>query len=464
MQLDERNYLTSSVSKVIPGLEEAREQVDRLLASNTFHASDVLRRLLKFLAEKTFCGEAEDLKEYSVGLDALGKPPTYDPRQDAAVRLQASRLRQKLDDYYRHEGKHDPLVIELPKGRFKIAWHPNSDTLPVAAPPATVVVSAPAVATTPVNAEEPGNLKKWRSLAMALTIVSACLASVAIWSLSRSPRTLMVSPAISGSTPELEALWSPFLSSPQHLIIAFSNPLFVGFQRKGSPDLVYRRRGTTGWDDAVDSPEFSILSRSLGNPVATPNYNMVERSNLVSTFVLSQFFARRRSDMSLARVADLSLQQFADNNVIVVAPSFSEKTQSALPVRTDFIADKGGIRNLRPLAGEPQLYVDPPDHQQSDGEGLELISVLPGPMARTTVVGFSGNHAWGVIGAVQSLTDPAFARTVVQKLKLTSGEIPPYYQIVIKIRYRDGTPTNSSYVAHRALSLTQNSVETGDGN
>jgi hypothetical protein len=168
--------------------------------------------------------------------------------------------------------------------------------------------------------------------------------------------------------------------------------------------------------------------------------------------------------MSLARAADLSLQQFADNNVIVVAPSFSEKTQSALPVRTDFIADKGGIRNLRPLAGEPQLYVDPPDHQQSDGEGLELISVLPGPMGRTTIVGFSGNHAWGVIGAVKSLTDPAFARTVVRKLNPSSGEIPPYYQIVIKIRYRDGTPTNSSYVTHRVLSLTQNSIETSDGN
>src|SRR5579862_3601528 len=105
MQLDECNYLPSSVAKAPPGLEAAREQIDRLLSSNTFHASDVLRRLLRFLADKTFCGEGDDLKEYSVGLDALGKPPTYDPRQDAAVRLHASRLRQKLDDYYRNEGK-----------------------------------------------------------------------------------------------------------------------------------------------------------------------------------------------------------------------------------------------------------------------------------------------------------------------------------------------------------------------
>lgn len=463
MQLEERNYRTSPVSNIVPGLEAAREQIDRLLASHTFHASEVLRRLLRFLADKTFSGEAEDLKEYSIGLDALGKPPTYDPRQDAAVRLQASRLRQKLEDYYRNEGKSDPLVIELPKGRFKIVWHLNGDTFP-ATPLATMVVASPAIASPPLDAVESSNLKKWRSLAIGLAILSIGLACLEIRSIARPARTLVVSPAIPGSTPELDALWNPFLSSTHHMIIAFSNPLFVGLQRKGGPDIVYRTRGTAGWEDAVNAPEFSILSRSLGNPVATPNFNLVERSNLVSTFVLSQFFARRRGDISLARVGDLSLQQFADNDVIVVAPSFSDKTRSALPVRGDFIADKAGIRNLRPLAREPQLYVDPPDHQESDGEGLELISVLPGPMGRTTVVGFSGNHAWGVIGAVQSLTDPAFARTVVTKLRLPSGEIPPFYQIVIKIRYRDGTPTNASYVTHRALTLTQNSIETRDAN
>src|SRR5579863_9442087 len=167
MQLEERNYRTSSVSNVTPGSEAAREQIDRLLASNTFHASEVLRRLLRFLSDKTFSGEAEDLKEYSIGLDALGKPPTYDPRQDAAVRLQASRLRQKLEDYYRNEGKSDSLVIELPKGRFKIVWHLNGDALPIAvAPLATVVVSPPAGASPPMNGVESSGLKKWRRLAI----------------------------------------------------------------------------------------------------------------------------------------------------------------------------------------------------------------------------------------------------------------------------------------------------------
>ena len=460
---NEPQSLRAPVADGAPGLEAVREQVDRLLASDTLRASEVLRRLLRFLADKTFAGEADHLKEYSVGLDALGKPPTYDPRQDAGVRLQASRLRHKLDEYYRSEGRNDPLVVELPKGRFKIAWHPKSvETIPVASVPPLPVTAAPSPGEA-VPAMEPSHVKNWRSLAIGLAALSLLLAFVTIWSLSRATRTLAANPPIAESTPELDALWSPFLSSSHHLIIAFANPLFVRFQRSGSPDIVYHKIGNNSWDEALRSSEFSILSRSLGTPPATPTFNMVERSQLVSAFVLGQFFARRRDDISLTRSGELSWQQFADNDVIQFAPLNIDEGHSALPVRPALIVDDQGVRNLQPLAGEPPVYVDPPDHQASDGEGLELVSVLPGPMGRTTVVTFSSNHAWGVLGGVQSLTDPAFARVLLKRLKEPSGKIPLYYQMVFKVRYRDGTPTNASYVTHRVLALTQNAVETKNG-
>src|SRR5438105_9474862 len=111
---------------MLVGEDKPWAQVERILESDTFHASAVLRRLFKFLADKTFSGEADQLKEYSIGIDAFGKPPTYDPRQDAIVRLQIGRLRQKLGEYYRTEGKDDPVIMELPKGRFKLSWELRS--------------------------------------------------------------------------------------------------------------------------------------------------------------------------------------------------------------------------------------------------------------------------------------------------------------------------------------------------
>jgi hypothetical protein len=443
----------SSPSDAAAELDSAREQVERILASDTLRGSEVLRRLFRFLAEKTFSGNGDQLKEYSIGLDALGKPSTYDPRQDAAVRLQASRLRQKLEEYYRAEGVNDPLTVELPRGGFKIVWRRNSTG------------NRPSVHLSPGHTGHPaesGDLAKWRRLAMGLALISTILLCVGAVSIPRALRAPAGNSPISKSTPELEALWRPFVSSARPLIIAFSDPVFVRFQREGNPDVLFRQRNFSGWEDVLGSPEFSALSRSLGRPTAKPSFDYAPRGELIATFALSQFLApRRSSDVSVIRVSQLSWQQFADNDVIFLAPrSAVAEKQASLPVRLAFIADNSGIRNIQPRPGEPQNYLNPQPPPESSGETFELVSVMPGPLGRTTTASFTGGRAWGVMGAIQSLLDPAFARVVVQKLKAASGEMPASYQMVIRIRYRDGTPTNASYVTHRALSLTPNSGET----
>src|SRR5882724_12044394 len=119
--------------------------VERILQSGTFRNSPSSRRLLKYLADHSLAGDAEQLKEYTIGVDAFGKPSDYDPRQDSTVRIQIGRLRQKLSEYYRAEGKDDRLVVELPKGRFTLICEPRS----------VEVAAAASVETTPEPALEP---------------------------------------------------------------------------------------------------------------------------------------------------------------------------------------------------------------------------------------------------------------------------------------------------------------------
>jgi hypothetical protein len=113
-------------------LSEATEaQIDRILRSETFRSAEALRKLLRFLADRLAAGDADQLKEYSVGIDGLGKPADYDPRQDSTVRIQVGRLRHKLAEFYRSEGLNDPYVVEIPKGHFKLSVTPSP--LPAAA-------------------------------------------------------------------------------------------------------------------------------------------------------------------------------------------------------------------------------------------------------------------------------------------------------------------------------------------
>src|SRR5690348_8353880 len=152
-------------------------EVERILESDTFRNSEALRRLLRFLADKRLAGEADQLKEYSVGIDALGKPATYDPRHDSTVRIQVSRLRQKLAEYYRTEGKHDAQVVDLPKGRFKLICEENA---PVATP-APVMAENGHPAAVAVSRSE-------RRISRSAILLSAALILALIWAAAATVR------------------------------------------------------------------------------------------------------------------------------------------------------------------------------------------------------------------------------------------------------------------------------------
>src|SRR6267378_2115749 len=98
--------------------EEVQRQLDRILASRTLAGSDQLKRLLRLTVERTINGQSDLLKEYNLGLEVFQRPPDYDPKVDPIVRVQARRLRSKLDEYYASEGADVSLVIRIPKGSY----------------------------------------------------------------------------------------------------------------------------------------------------------------------------------------------------------------------------------------------------------------------------------------------------------------------------------------------------------
>ncbi len=100
----------------------AREQLNRILASKAFRQADRLKRFLSFIVLETMAGRAEGLKEFTVGVEVFGKDPTFDPRSDPIVRVQARRLRAQLDRYYAEEGQPDEVVVEMPKGGYSAVF------------------------------------------------------------------------------------------------------------------------------------------------------------------------------------------------------------------------------------------------------------------------------------------------------------------------------------------------------
>ena len=92
--------------------------VNRIAASATLGRSEQLVRFLRFVVAEALAGRGHLLKEYTIGVEALGRPVKFDPTTDSVVRVQARQLRFKLAEYAAAEGTGDPLRIELPKGSY----------------------------------------------------------------------------------------------------------------------------------------------------------------------------------------------------------------------------------------------------------------------------------------------------------------------------------------------------------
>ena len=98
--------------------DAVQAQLERILASEEFAQSESLKRFLHYVVERSLDGQADQIKEYNVGVEVLGRGKDYDPRTDTIVRVQATRLRSKLNEYYQTNGSGDPVRIELPKGSY----------------------------------------------------------------------------------------------------------------------------------------------------------------------------------------------------------------------------------------------------------------------------------------------------------------------------------------------------------
>jgi len=98
--------------------EEVWSAVNKIQNSRTLKGCTKLLRLLAFVVKATLEGESDYLKETMIGVYVFGRRPDYDPKTDTIVRSQAWRLRAKLKKYYIWEGLQDPVIVDLPRGRY----------------------------------------------------------------------------------------------------------------------------------------------------------------------------------------------------------------------------------------------------------------------------------------------------------------------------------------------------------
>jgi hypothetical protein len=202
---------------------QERAELDAILNSAAFRKAPNQSRFLRYLCERHFEGLSEQPKEHQIAIEALGRSEDFDEREDSIVRVEAFRLRRRLERYYQTEGSAHPLRIAIDAGQYRVRFMEAREN--GGGNISGLVLENEVLPDAPLQKKDASGRRRWIA-AMFLAVVSICLAVTAVvWQrhsklLSQSPSTAAVPsvaspPAVLNSGPGVRILAG--YSRPAHL-------------------------------------------------------------------------------------------------------------------------------------------------------------------------------------------------------------------------------------------------------
>ena len=146
--------------------QEERAELDAILQSGCLNRAPNLSTFLRYVCERYFEGNADQIKEYNIAVEALGRPPEFDQKKDSIVRVEAHRLRKRLAAYYAGPGSGHTIKLVIVNGQYAPQFLHSEPEVNIA--PATAPLFVPA------HARE-----YWNTRTILVTCVFALLGALA---------------------------------------------------------------------------------------------------------------------------------------------------------------------------------------------------------------------------------------------------------------------------------------------
>ena len=404
------------------------DQIDKITHSQTLRKAESLCKLLRYLASHSLTHPGAPLKEYQIATEVFGRPRSFDPQADSAVRVQAGRLRVKLLDYYAHEGLSDSVIVEMPNGSYVLNFHDRELPTPVAVP---TRVKAPR------SLEFDRRRRNSRAWGVALVALSSTLAAalavvvtlaVTLQS-ARGQRHHDLTAAAS-----LRAFWSQFDSGPEAPWVIFSNGAFVGRPETG---MRYR-------DPAHDSGDL-ILDHYTGV------------GEVLAVHDLDEIFSQLNHPLRVKRGSLFTLDDAKDNDLIFVGSPAENPALLDLPGTQEFVfkrLDSGphrrdlGIVNAHPEPGQPAMFY-PSDSSQPLVEDYAIVALVRGLNPTRHVMILAGTTTIGTQAAVEYVCAKDSVEELLRKLAAQTGTDIKPFEALLRVKVTRGVPVGVQLVAVR---------------
>ena len=388
--------------------------------------SEALCKLLQYLAHHTLNSPADHLKEYQIGTEVLGRPADFDPQTDSSVRMQVGRLRTKLTEYYNSAGIHDPILVDIPKGRYTLSFERRVD-----APQQEVVHEA--VVHPPRSASAQ---RRW----MLAGLIVLAIACAALWIQNR---VLYRSFYPWQSKPAVSAFWSGILDARPDTDVVMADSSFSLVQlitKKSFSFEDYRNRSYISQLQTQD--DLSPDMRSALNLIASKNLESSSDVRLAQR-ILTLDPLGKRIHLYYAREYQPAL--IKQDNLILIGSPIANPWDELFESRLTFIAtlDYGAptfITDRAPTAGEQSTYIP------TGSVGYCTVAYLPNSDQNGSVLLIEGTGSEATEAAGDFLLSEDQLSNFQKMLHVTKL---PYFEVLLKASQVKGTPLSTTLVAYR---------------
>lgn len=456
-----------------PGIDQCEHQVRRVLQSATFRNATTLQQLFQFLAAKTIGGTPEALKEYTIGVEALGRRPDFDPKIDPIVRVQSHRLRLKLKEYYDIEGIGDPILIQIPKGHYQPTFEfatTSKSELDRSSARGTDTGIPGTIHDDELKfhsgTPEFGASNKlfngiiFRLAAVAVVLVS--LFAIGFWLGERRAKVSTDSKAtLSGHDLDLREVpdhvrkfWTTFLGNDSTPVIAYPDAVFL---LDDSNDLFRFRQGASDSRGALVDPHLARQFASNPRLVAMAGQLYYENGytgtgELESVGMLAVLLGRMGVRPTIKSSRDVTPDDLKQHNVILLGSPFQNVAVAQLLPTGDFTFQnpdsrheqwRAHIINANPQANEQPTYGTERDQTtHALKTDYSIITFAPGVVSGRYIAILGGLDTKGTEGATTFATSEQGIDELTKALaaggvKAATGE-PLAFQALVRVRLAKG--------------------------
>jgi len=409
---------------------EADPVLQPVLASRALSRSPLLRKLLMFLWEH----RGEEISEYAIALEALGRREGFDPSTDATVRVTIARLRQKLRDFYLEEGKDCSPQLEIPLGTHALtAVERRRDTLvtdPLIAP--NRIVDLPDFVSS-VGAEIPEPRRFFSARILIYGCIAAVITLVALgWFLSNRsfvPRaTRTADQTLIGTSP-----WDVLLKNGRPLRVIVPTPIFFSWKESSANAtsknvLQVRDVSVNDFEDISKSPELANFNARYGKPTLGQAYTVI--SDTFASIAITRFLDKTGlgDRVEVLDRGSVTLSTLENDNVVALGTSSTLSPFATYldEMRFNLLPREETVVNRRPWKNDPTaINVRYESEQRSKWPGI--IAVLPGSTSNSVCVLLISRHTSALATFITS--KEGLAQLAEMRKKAGS---PVFFEMVIE--------------------------------